>query len=1052
MVSFFSRLHARPCAKMCVSRRDCNAGSVRTGATCVACTAGKYREASQNRLSESAVANACFTCSECTAQVMGSNPDGRTPVFTTIGTYMTADCVASRDRQCQTCSTSCLAGRRISAACTKTQDLQCTACVTRCDPGQYMGAGTCTGNTLTDRVRESCTSCVASCGENFYLNGLCPGNTTQSNRCVSCNLDLVCVGQYRAGCSGLLDTYCNDFPVCGDNEYLSDESFTQAGSCRPCSTCGELAVLRPCTRFDDVVCRSSKSCAAGLPCSTQTATNRSSLFCDYSQGEARATCGVCPPGYSSDGQYCVECPRGYTCDRVGRAVCRGQCPAWTRSECVSEFGLGYARCPAEAACDRSINFGETRVPWRGSFELADESNCVTFFLCSPGHYKNFSSGGSVSCDACNQTLLPVGAEWVTEGLSLEDDASCLWDCRERTHALSASGLGCAAKPGQRGTTLRANEAGYWRGELSGEVCGMGLTSQAGAAIAPEECLQCQPLVPDVMRWRDKTDQCEFECLIPTDTRRGSQCVPERRDCAEPGLVLDGTACTAQAYPWNRPGKQRTGGVVVARRAVVSTGGVQAPYPRMETVGFGIKNRHSVIPAPGASPVRVEGQLCSSTTGTVNGHAYVFGAVCNTSFLVYLNLSNPGMGLRVLIGSGQRGWRDGFKTQALFESELYVAGTGNGTLFVLDTWNCLLREVVVWDRPGSYLTRTHTLWGNTDKLTLDPPESKCYGPGSLAWPRRIWPLRGAWLAFADEDGLWQVHTGTREVLETVKEEDVPGGFEADALLALALPDEFTLELTFEDGALLALEAAQEPCPDGLTSLAGGACTVECRWRDQAGAPVQYVDQATGLCRPCARPACGRGEELVVCSARTDGYCRRCALWADPACGSGCLSGSSEVCTSCSRLPGAGSCACLSRAGAVYSQAGTCDETVLRPLPPCTPGWYLAGESCVACPAYTATVFSGATRLEQCKCVEGMSRRGGECVGEDLYEFESSCLGSEACSVPRNAAVRANGGAACAWLCNAGYYRDTRAGFLDQCRPCLVGQARTAGDDDEPWSCE
>lgn len=1033
-------------------RRECNAGFVKSGSGgCVSCQATvTFRDSTRNVRRENDPANQCYPCSECVAQVMGTAVDGRTATFSTIGSYMTQECTASSDRVCSICSTSCGMGRYITGQCTTRTDLLCTSCVTSCAAGKYLGGETCGGSTRTDTVLAACKDCLQTCNKDFYLDSLCPGTTTSTNRCLPCNLQKECPGQYRAGCSGLQDTFCADYPVCLADQYLSDESPTQAGSCRPCSTCVGQSVVRPCTRFDDIVCRGTSSCGPTLPCSRLTASNRSSFFCDYSQGMARAFCGVCPPGYSSDGQYCVECPRGYTCDRVGRSACRGQCPAWVRSECVSEFGLGYARCPVASACNRSINFGETRVAWRGSFELADESNCATYFLCKPGHYRNFSAGGTVSCDACNETLLPPGARWVTEGLSLEDDASCLWECRHETHAPKDDGLGCVVKSG-RGQGVTPNAAGYWRGAQSGGVCGLGRTSQEGAAISSEECLECAPLVPDVMRWKEKTDQCEFECLAPTDTKRGSLCVPERRDCSEPGLVLDGTTCTLQAFPWNRPGRRKLGGVVVANRTATDVGGISMAYPWVQTLGYGIKNRHSVTPLVGSGALAVQGQLCSATTGTVGGHSYVFGAVCNQSFLVYLNLSQPVAGLRLLIGDGERGWRDGFKTQARFESELYVAGTGGGTLFVLDTWNCLLREVVVWDRPGSYLTRVYTLWGDTEKLTLEVPEAKCYGPGSLAWPRRFWSLGGPWLAFADEDGLWQFHTGTRDLLETVKEGSVPGGFEADELLEAGRPDEFTLRLVFRGGGVLRLEAAQEPCPEGLTSLGGGACTVECRWRDLAGRPARYVDQATGECRACSRPVCGRGEELAACTPRMDAYCRRCPLWADPACGSGCLLGTNETCTSCARQ--GGGCTCLSRANLVYSEDGTCDDTVLRALPPCRAGWYLSGAGyCVACPAFTATLLAGASRVEQCKCLPGMARRAGVCVGEELYEFESSCLGSEACSVPRNAEVRTDGGPTCGWQCLAGHYRDTRAGFLDQCRPCLGGSGRTRGDDDEPWSCE
>ena len=1036
--------------------RECNAGSVRSGTTCVSCESGTtFRDASRN-VEDEGQTNACFACGECTLQQAATNSNGEAS-FTVSGTYMTQECLPASDRVCSLCSTSCGEGRLITGWCTRRQDLQCAPCTTTCGPERYLSAARCLGGTTTDTVLAGCLGCVASCSAGFYLKGTCPGNTRESNLCVPCDLNKPCVGQYRAGCSGSEDTFCADFPDCGPGFYLADESATQAGTCQACSSCGSQSVVRPCTRFDDTVCRGSSSCSGGLPCSRLTASNRSSFFCDYSGGAERAFCGVCPPGYRSDGQYCVECPRGYTCDLAGRVACRGQCPPWVRSECVRDFGLGFARCPA-ASCDQASNFGQTRVAWRGSFELASEDNCATYFLCRPGHYKNFSAGGTVSCDGCDETRLPRGARWATEGLSPEDDASCLWECLAETHAPSDDGLRCEMRPGGRGLVSVGNLAGYWRGVSSGGVCGLGRTSQAGAAVSPGECLECEPLVPDVMRWRDKTDQCEFECLEATDTRRGSRCVPERLGCDEEAGLARGAdgVCAAQAYPWNRPGRRKTGGVVVVSARVLAGGaGVEeAPYPRASSVGFGIKNRHSVTVAPGAAAVPVQGPLCSSTTGVVRGHEYVFGAVCNQSFLVYLNLSQPAAGLRVLIGDGERGWRDGFKTQARFESELHVASGGNGTLFVLDTWNCVLREVVVWDRPGSYLTRAHTLWGDTGKLGLaEGAEAKCYGPGSLAWPRRFWPLLGAgiagWLAFADEDGLWQFHAGTRELLEVAKEAAV--AFEADELEQVALTDPFTLRLLFRGGYEMLLEAAQEPCPDGRTSLAGGECTLECRWLDLSGRPARYVDAGTGACRACTRPACGEGEELALCTPRADGVCRRCALWKDPVCAAGpCPAG----CTRCAVA--GGNCTCTANASLVYSVDGTCDEAVLRPVPPCGAGWYLllAGGAgyCAPCPPFTATLFPGATRAEQCKCVEGMARRGGACVGEDLYEFEPSCLGSEACSVPRNALVRTDGGPTCGWVCQAGYYRDTMAGFMDQCRPCLGGSGRTRGDDDEPWSCE
>jgi hypothetical protein len=944
---------------------------------------------------------------------------------------MTQECTNTSDRVCSGCRTSCDKDFYIGRWCNRTHDMRCVQCATTCAAGQHLSSERCLGSEVEDVVLKNCRACLASCGDGQYLSALCPGNTTVSNLCLQCDTKKGCgLNQYRGGCSGLSDTVCVDFTVCSSGLYLADESKYRDGVCRQCSTCTSGSLARQCTLYDDAVCRGSSSCEARSPCSATTAAGRFAQFCDYSLGEYEATCGLCPPGYGTDGQYCIECPRGYTCNRLGQPVCRGQCPAGFQSECDASFGLNYVQCTTPC----SLPAPDARRPWRGSFELADAQNCATYFLCVPGTYKNFSTGGTVSCDGCNETRLPPGARWVTDGLSEEDDASCLWECKPDFYAPSADGLSCVAKSG-RSKGFYPNEAGFWSNGAGGGVCGQGRTSQENASMYERECLQCQALLPDVMRWADKTTQCEFLCIDRTDTRRGSRCVRERWACNVQGVVrLETGPCVPQAFPWNRPGSRKTG-VVVSETTQVQMDQRPAVYPLARSVGHGIRARHFVKASASSGERQVEGRLCSAVTGTLAGIQYIFGTPCNQSFLVYLNLSAPSSdGLHVLIGNTTRGWRDGFKTQALFESELHLAWAGDGVLFVLDTWNCLLREVVVGDRPGSYLTRVYTLWGNTEKLLLATPEAKCYGPGSLPWPRRFWPITSSlqaddWLAFADEDGLWQFHKGTRELLRIATESEAQ--FEADELLFVATQECWPWNaepcmnrrpviLLFRSGWTWVLTASEEACPDERTSLMGAACTVECRWRDAGNRPAQFVDNTTGLCRPCSALLCGRGQELVLCTPKTDAFCRSCA----PAVNS------------------------------TYVEAGTCDAGNLRPVPPCEAGWYLAesGLHCERCPAYTATLFAGATRREQCKCVHGMIRgQGGGCLAERLFEFDTVCAGS-ACQVPTNARPRTDDGVACGWTCNNGFYRDSRAGFADSCRPCLIGAGRTRGDNDEPWSCE
>jgi hypothetical protein len=986
--------------------RDCIAGYYRNGQNaCAQCGADKYREASQNLVSESltGITNQCSSCTICPTKAAG-----------VAGQYLTRACAHNLDTGCTACSSSCLKGQYKQYECNSTSDVVCQACTTVCPAGKYKSGQTCGGEAFEDEVLKACVLCRAanSCDNGYYLDKACTGSEDDSNRCLPCDAKKVCpAGQYRGGCTGYTDTTCVPYTSCTAGQYLSDESADKDGKCMPCSACTGLTTMRACTKLDDTVCQGS-TCDGTLPCPLLTPSGRSAYFCNYDTVRD-STCGVCPPGYASNGQFCLECPRGFTCDRIGQVACRGQCGAGKQSGCDAGVGIGYATCTQDC-----IPAYDTRIPWRGSHVEAGAEDCATYFLCLQGFYKRFGTGGSISCEQCRPALLPDRGVWVTEGLSVGDDASCLWECRPELAVLSA-GV-CTEKPG-RGSGGMQNAAGSWMNANGvGGVCGMGATSQARAAMAPGECLACEPLVRDVMRWKDRTDQCEFECLDAGTVKRGSVCVPERVVCHGEGLV----GCAPLAYPWNTPGFFKTGwgAPALASFAVSSV----VTYPRLATVGHGIKGRHSVTPSLGAAVRQVEGQLCSAATATLGGRAYVFGSLCNQSFLVYLDLSTPtSQGLTVLIGNGTRGWRDGFRTQALFESELYVAtrAGSEGSVFVLDRWNCLLREVRVWaSDPGDYRTRAYTLWGNTDKLVLAPPEPKCYGPGSLAWPRRFWELRDDWLAFGDEDGLWQFNTRTRELLSMMKEEQ--GQFEADSLFAMTMSDSFTLVLGFLDGTAWLVRAAQAACEQDTTSLAGGDCTVECYWKDSTGTSRRWVDQTTGLCRLCTAPVCGIGEEAVGCSPTRDAYCR----------------------------------ACLSDNTSIYTEPGTCDAGVRRPVPPCVAGWYLAGggRHCEECPAFTATHHAAATRFEQCKCVAGLTRKGsgGACVGERLYDFEEggACGNATSCAVPGNAQLVSGDNVACRWACNAGFYRDTVAGFDDQCRACLAGSGRTRGDDDQPWSCE
>lgn len=523
-------------------------------------------------------------------------------------------------------------------------------------------------------------------------------------------------------------------------------------------------------------------------------------------------------------------------------------------------------------------------------------------------------------------------------------------------------------------------------------------------------------------------------------------------------------------------------------------------------------------------VRTEGQLCSATVVWMRGAEYLVGTVCNQSFLVFFNLSSAAVNqvdyssssssttsvavstttskalttttsrvlttttsrvlttttskavttttaksvtsttssaliptttpapmfvkeqsLRVLIGqAGNPGWADGFKTQARFGVELYVtSGARNGSVWVLDRWNCVVREVSIWqNRPGDYRTRVYTVHGLTDKFFLVPPEPKCYGSGSLAGPRQFWePGPGLGIVlFTDDNGLWQLELESGALGRVMGEGwDLNWRFEADELVSVSTQsgDRLALLLQFRDGTAWSVRANVEVCPDDTTSNAGGDCVVDCVWNEGA-AGSYYVNRSTGACVSCGGAGvCGVAEEYVKCTRDEPGKCVKCAS------------------------PSSG-------APKMYVVPGRCDQDMTRYQPPCPPGYYQSAshpEYCDSCPdPLSTTRLSGATRVEQCKCLDGLrlSTELGRCVGEDLYAYEDGAceLSPQSCVVPLEGVLldQGRGYGRCMWECNAGFYHVAMNVWEPVCAPCVqtagdLGRvAVTRGDNDSPMSCE
>ena len=1034
----------------------CNAGFWRVPDVnlCVPCAAGKFRLAQQG-IREGDQQTACGECGQCVA---GS-------------TYETGACRAWADRTCGNCTANCAAGQWKTHLCNPANNTRCAACATRCGAGFYLSGDACDGTTVVDVVLQGCRRCLTpetGCeAGKTYLTAVCSGTETEINRCAQCDTSRTCAsGFYQGGCGGLNNTQCLPYRQCGGGQYLLGESDVSDGVCAACQSCGAVGLVQllPCSRFEDSVC-------GGRDCSGDAAVCGARQFCDALGVPGSFACGACPRGYGSDRWQCVECPEGKTCDVDGEVRCSGQCKAGVRSEC--DAGLGYARCDEESAAGRcnATRDGGMAALWRGSYKTPLEQDCVTYFRCAVGFFKRFLSSGRAECTPCVGRPWGALSRWTTPGLTANANGSCLWEC---DYGLQAPGRwnGTACAAGARRAVVPHHRAGWYGAEgvqgFGVATCGSReLTSEANTSLVGSDgCVACPPPPEQAVR-ASETAECGWTCNSGY-AARGGRCVWVWQDgeaCDEAGRTLlggEGGGCVPSSVPWNRAGTRKVVPYRVAVEWVAPQSGHWVGVARVNAttrVLAGGVLEHAVHVAGRTAALGVvaaPGAVCSSTLVTLRGgHSYVIAAMCEQSFLAFLNLSAQQRRWEVLIGrAGETGWTDGHKTQARFGTELYVAAEAdrNGSVWVLDRWNCLVREVVIWPEPGDYRTRVYTVHGLTERFAVTG-QAKCVGPGSLAGPRRFWEVGHGLALFTDEDnGLWQLELGSGALTQVVGggawlQAAAGGGASVVAATLDPVLGRFAVLLRVVSGASVAstwrLTAVTEACPEDLTSRDGGDCVRQCEW------PGSFVDPASGACVACdtqAVGACGLGQRLVGCTRRAQARCEACP-----------------------EAPGGGGAGTGNR---VYVVRGTCDAALMRRAGPvCEKGeWLRANESwCELCPSGKTTVSGGATRAEQCKCsaVNRWLRWNatiGACVGwgpeQRHYDGAGQACAAEGgagCNVPPNASlVSGHGHGQCLWRCHVGFYRRTEGAWMDKCGACARGPDErpfvTDGDDDAPLSCE
>ena len=450
-----------------------------------------------------------------------------------------------------------------------------------------------------------------------------------------------------------------------------------------------------------------------------------------------------------------------------------------------------------------------------------------------------------------------------------------------------------------------NPAGYYDAGGAGgiQACGVGLTSQARKATSASACVAC----PVVNYELTTGDACGDWACVSGSAKRGDLCYDTTR-CVGGGVgygYASGAGCTPGGLPWNPAGWAPTGAYVASVNStglaypyhdyfnasgvgvtggygyvLVISGGAAPPISAppisgisggaaFYTSAYGFYQRNTLV-VTGKAPVAIPGRVCSAGMAGINGRSYVIMAFCNATFLSFVDLANGAT--RRLIGSGNAtdGYVEGYRDEALFGRELYVATDGSGQrVYVNDRLNCAVRVVWIPTYPGDFLTRSYWVYGST--------AGTCYqNVGAIRLPAQLYPLlvSGAlFYVFPAEDGLYQLDDATRQVQQILPIGMWPASAPALAQLLRVDPlPVFTspaglLALRFQN-ATVALAAGAAPGAAGSTSTVGLACLVSCP------AGVNYVDLSTGACESCGSLQCGIGEELVPCGTYSAGACVPC----------------------------------------------------------------------------------------------------------------------------------------------------------------------------------
>lgn len=402
-----------------------------------------------------------------------------------------------------------------------------------------------------------CIRCPANCGSGQYLSTPCPKYPIANQPepvCSFCSSVTCFQGSYIAGCDGVTNRYCGNCTNC-PNDYYNVGCYpndVKSGNCTKCKVCPlDTSQQSGCTGSLDRVC-SGASCNVSNPCTelacsfeTQSLTQCNLSWTDYNtsdpnlnpdrtnflclQSTLSGTCQSCPVGWQKEDEYCVPCPRGFTCDETGKIVCQGECVIGNYPVCDTQIGggMGHVTCYPCSQTNVGVNISHSRVVRSGVLGRADL--CGVYVECDIGYYLNFLTFGVLQCSVCKiPEPYPNQYFFTTYGVTFGDPFSCMYE---------------------KGTSLVNSTAriGFYG---TGNSCPFGQTSDPRQfPKTASDCVLCKNLPPRSTFVIDQHD-CSFEC-DPSMTLRAGKCLdPYKTDCSGLSGYHD---CFPNLLPWNPVG-------------------------------------------------------------------------------------------------------------------------------------------------------------------------------------------------------------------------------------------------------------------------------------------------------------------------------------------------------------------------------------------------------------------------------------------------------------------------------------------------------------------